>query len=72
MLDPASTAGGLQGIVSQLEGEAVKVRAEIAEASTYMSKDAPALVGLRARLSAVEKQLASEKLRLAGEARPTA
>ena len=68
MLDPASTAGGLQGIVSQLEGEAVKVRAEIAEASTYMSKDAPALVGLRARLEAVEKQLASEKLRLAGEA----
>ncbi len=70
MLDPASTAGGLQGIVSQLEGEAVKVRAEIAEASTYMSRNAPALVGLRARLAAVENQLASEKLRLAGEARP--
>ncbi len=68
MLDPASTAGGLQGIVSQLEGEAVSVRAAIAEASTYMSKDAPALVGLRARLEAVEKQLASEKQRLAGEA----
>ena len=70
MLDPASTAGGLQGIVSQLESEAVKVRAEIAEVSTYMSKDAPALVGLRARLAAVEEQLASEKLRLAGEAHP--
>lgn len=70
MLDPASTAGGLQSIVSQLESEAVKVRAEIAEASTYMSKDAPALVGLRARLDAVEKQLVLEKLRLAGEARP--
>lgn len=68
MLDPASTAGGLLGIVSQLEGEAVKIRAEIAEASTYMSRDAPALVGLRARLEAVETQLASEKLRLAGEA----
>lgn len=68
MLDPASTAGGLQGIVSQLESEAVKIRAEIAEAATYMSKDAPALVGLRARLEAVETQLASEKLRLAGEA----
>ncbi len=68
MLDPASTAGGLQGIVSQLEGEAVKVRAEIAEAATYMSRNAPALVGLRARLEAVETQLASEKLRLAGEA----
>lgn len=68
MLDPTSTAGGLQSIVSQLEGEAVKVRAEIAEASTYMSKDAPALAGMRARLAAVEKQLAAEKLRLAGEA----
>ena len=68
MRDPVGTAGGLQDIVSQLEGEAVKVRAEIAEASTYMSKGAPALVGLRARLEALEKQLASEKPRLAGEA----
>ena len=68
MLDPASTAGGLQGIVSQLESEAVKIRAEIAEAATYMSRDAPALVGLRARLEAVETQLAAEKPRLAGEA----
>ncbi len=70
MLDIASTAGGLQGIVRGLEGESVKLRAEIAAASTYMSKDAPALIGLHARLDAVEKQLASEKLRLAGEARP--
>ena len=70
MLDPVTTAGGLQNIVSQLESEVVKVRAEIAEASTYMSKDAPTLIGLRARLAAVEKQLASEKLRLAGEAKP--
>ena len=69
MLDPTSTAGGLQSIVSQLESEVVKVKAEIAEASTYMSKDAPALVGLRARLAAVEKQLAAEKLRLAGESK---
>ena len=70
MLDPTSTAGGLQCIVSELESEVVKTKAQIAEASTYMSKDAPALVGLRARLAAVEKQLAAEKLRLAGEAKP--
>lgn len=70
MLDPTSTAGGLQGIVSELESEVVKTKAQIAEASTYMSKNAPALVGLRARLAAVEKQLAVEKLRLAGEAKP--
>ena len=69
MLDPTSTAGGLQGIVSELESEVVKTKAQIAEASTYMSKDAPALVGLKARLAAVEKQLAAEKLRLAGESK---
>ncbi len=68
MLDLATTAGGLQSIVSQLESEAVKIRAEIAEATTYMSRDAPTLVGLRARLEAVQKQLALEKQRLAGEA----
>ncbi|MDO5538163.1 MAG: hypothetical protein Q4F72_11630, partial [Desulfovibrionaceae bacterium] len=67
MLDPASTAGGLQTLVSSLEAEVAKTRAEIAEASTYMSRNAPTLVGLRARLAAVEKQLAAEKLRLAGE-----
>ena len=69
MLDPTSTAGGLQGIVSELESEVVKTKAQIAEASTYMSKNAPALVGLKARLAAVEKQLAAEKLRLAGESK---
>ena len=69
MLDPTSTAGGLQGIVSELESEVAKTKAQIAEASTYMSKDAPTLVGLRARLAAVEKQLAAEKLRLAGESK---
>lgn len=66
MLDPVSTAGGLQGIVSQLEGEAVKLRAEIAEARTFMSEDAPASVALNARLTAVEKQLQAEKRRLSG------
>lgn len=66
MLDPVSTAGGLQGIVSQLEGEAVKLRAEMAEIQSFMSDSAPAAVALRARLGAVEKQLAEEKLRLAG------
>ena len=70
MLDPVSTAGGLQGIVSQLEAEVLKVKAQIAEASTYMSRNAPALVGLHARLEALEKQLAAAKLRMAGEARP--
>jgi capsular polysaccharide transport system permease protein len=70
MLDPASTAGGLQNIISQLESEAVKVRAAIAEASTYMSQNAPSLVGLKNRLAALENQLVDEKKRLAGESQP--
>lgn len=69
MLDPVSTAGGLQSIVSQLEGEAVRLRAEIAEARSFMSAKAPAAVALNARLDAVEKQLALEKRRLAGAER---
>lgn len=69
MLDPVSTAGGLQGIVTQLEGEAVKLRAEIAEARSFMSENAPAAVALKARLEAVEKQLDQEKRRLAGAER---
>lgn len=33
LLDPRVTAAGLQGVVTELEGEAVKLRAQLAEAS---------------------------------------
>ena len=54
LLDPRVTAAGLQGVVTELEGEAVKLRAQLAEAQSFM------------RLKAVESQLDQEKQRLAG------
>lgn len=66
LLDPRATAAGLQGLVTELEGEAVKLRAQLAEAQSFMRSSAPATKALQARLTAVEKQLDQEKQRLAG------
>ena len=65
-LDPQATATGLQTIVMELEGQRAKLRAEIADAESFMKENAPQLTSLKSRLSAVEKQLSSEKARLAG------
>ena len=65
-LDPQATATGLQTLVMQLESDRAKIKAEIADAETYMQKNAPAMVSLQSRLAAVEQQLAREKARLVG------
>ena len=66
LLDPRVTAAGLQGVVPELEGEAVKLRAQLAEAQSFMRSSAPATKALQTRLKAVESQLDQEKQRLAG------
>ena len=66
LLDPRVTAAGLQGVVTELEGEAVKLRAQLAEAQSFMRSSAPATKALQTRLRAVESQLDQEKQRLAG------
>ena len=66
LLDPRVTASGLQGVVTELEGEAVKLRAQLAEAQSFMRSSAPATKALQTRLKAVESQLDQEKQRLAG------
>ena len=43
-LDPQATATGLQTLVMQLEGERAKIKAEIADAKTYIQENAPAMV----------------------------
>lgn len=63
-LDPQATATGLQTIVLELEGERAKLRAEIEDAQSYMKPSAPQLKNLQSRLSALEKQLSAEKMRL--------
>lgn len=65
-LDPQATATGLQALVMQLEGERAKIKAEIADAKTYMQENAPAMVSMNSKLAGVEQQLAKEKARLVG------
>ncbi|MCL2102520.1 MAG: hypothetical protein FWH25_00610 [Syntrophorhabdaceae bacterium] len=66
ILDPNAVAGGLYAIVNTLEGEITKTKAELAEALTFLKNDAPRVVTLQNRLSVLEKQLGTEKQRLAG------
>lgn len=65
-LDPKATATGLQSLVFELEGERAKVKAELAEARSYMKPTAPQVKALEKRLVAVETQLNAEKARIAG------
>ncbi len=65
-LDPKATATGLQSLVFELEGERSKVKAELAEARSYMKPTAPQVKALEKRLAAVESQLNAEKARIAG------
>lgn len=67
ILDPQAVASGLYGLVNQLEGEITKTTAELAEATTYMQADSPRVVMLQNRLTVLQKQLQSEKARLASQ-----
>lgn len=67
LIDPKTTAAGLQGLVTGLEAEATTLRTQISEARSYMKADAPLIKSLTQRLAAVEKQLDEEKLRVAGQ-----
>ncbi|MDD6088123.1 MAG: hypothetical protein PUB69_02245 [Desulfovibrionaceae bacterium] len=67
LLDPKTTAAGVQTLVSRLETEAATLRTQIMEARAYMRKDAPLLKSLHQRLDAVEKQLETEIQRVAGQ-----
>ena len=65
-LDPQATATGLQTLVMQLEGERAKIKAEIADAKTYIQENAPAMVSMKSKLAGIEQQLDKEKARLVG------
>lgn len=67
LLDPASEAGAVQGLVAELEGNAAKVRAELAEARSYMQEDSARVVSLKARIQALDDQVRAEKIRLTGK-----
>ncbi len=66
LLNPQAAAGSLLAILSNLEGEAVKARTEMAEARSYMREDSAQVVALQARIAALEGQIVAEKSRLTG------
>lgn len=66
LISPEATAGSVQGLVSGLETEAAKARAELSAARTYMSEDSIQVVALKTRVNALDRQVAAEKTRLTG------
>ena len=66
ILDPASTARGLEGVIASLESEAASVQAELNASLQVMHKSSPRVVTLQNRLNALQRQIAQEKTRLAG------
>lgn len=67
ILDPQAVASGLYGVVNELEASATQTAAELAEALTFMQGNSPRVVQLRNRLAVLQKQLETEKQRLAGD-----
>ena len=65
-LNPAAESSALLGMVSGLEQRIVETRSEIGEKEAFMRPDAPAVVSLKNRLNALERQLRLEKGRLVG------
>ncbi len=67
LLDPQAAAGAVLGLVTELEGQAARARAELAEMRSYMQETSAGIVALKAKIRAVEDQVVAEKERLIGE-----
>ena len=65
-LNPAAESSALLGMVSGIEQRLVETRAELGEKLAFMREDAPAVVTLKNRLNALERQRRLEKGRLVG------
>ena len=66
ILDPTLTAQSLEKIVTQLEGEAASIQAELAATLSVMHKNSPKVATLQNRLQAIQEQIIKERSRLAG------
>jgi BexC/CtrB/KpsE family polysaccharide export inner-membrane protein len=58
MLDPLMTAGATSGTINTLQQEVLQTRAEIATLLTYNTPNSPQVTQLKARISALEGQIA--------------
>jgi capsular polysaccharide transport system permease protein len=56
--DPTATASATLGIVAQLESERSKLNAQLASVAGYLAPDAPQMQVLKAKLDAIEGEIA--------------
>jgi len=66
ILSPEATAASLQQLVTNLEAELAKTRAELSTSRTYMREDSPQVILLKTRIAGLERQAAAERSRLVG------
>ena len=66
---PQQQSEAMMSLISSLEADIVKSEADLKEQNAYLNDDAPQLVSVRARISALQEQLAIEKQRLVGKER---
>lgn len=66
VLNPTTTAGGIEHVITKLEAEAASLEAELSATLKIMSPGSGRIKILEGRLQALRKQLNSERSRLAG------
>ena len=65
-IDPEQETTGVLRIVTNLEAQLAKARADLLQAESYMKPDSIQVSDLRSKVTALEKQISRERLRLAG------
>lgn len=70
LVDPTANASATGGTITGLEQQLLAANAELAQISTYSTANAPQVRQLRARITAIQGQIASEKQRLASTSQP--
>lgn len=63
---PQQKSEAMMGLISSLEADIARSEAELKEQGAYLVEDAPQMVAVRARINALQNQLAEEKRRLVG------
>ena len=66
ILDPVSTAKGLESVIAQLEVAAATTQAELTAALEVMQPNSPQVRSIQTKLNSLREQLSKERARLAG------
>ena len=66
ILDPLTTARGLESVIAQLETESATTQAELTVALEVMQPNSPQVRSIQTKLNSLREQLIKERARLAG------